>query len=70
MLGAAMVLCRVAQAAQGGNKDNAQCRAEANKTLQHPGFKPSDYNFHGGTGVTTLTPSRLPLVPTCSVLRW
>jgi hypothetical protein len=48
MLGAAMAISGVAQAAQGGNKANAQCRAEAVRTLQ-PGFKPSDYNFVGGT---------------------
>jgi Ca2+-binding RTX toxin-like protein len=48
MLGAAMVLSGVAQAAPGGNKANAQCKAEAVRTLQ-PGFKPSDYNFIGGT---------------------
>ena len=48
MLAAAMALSGVAQAAQGGNRANAQCRAEAVRTLQ-PGFKPSDYNFVGGS---------------------
>jgi hypothetical protein len=48
MLAAAMALSGVAQAAQGGNKATAQCRAEAVRTLQ-PGFKPSDYNFVAGT---------------------
>ena len=50
MLAAAMALSGVAQAAQGGNKANAQCKAEAVRTLQ-PGFKPSDYDFVGGTEV-------------------
>ena len=48
MLAAAMALSGVAQAAIGGNKANAQCRAEAVRTLQ-PGFKPSNYTFIGGT---------------------
>jgi len=29
---------------------SAGLRAEAVRTLHHPAFKPSDYNFHGGTG--------------------
>jgi hypothetical protein len=48
MMAAAMALSGVAQAAQGGNKANAQCRAEAVRTLG-PGFNPSNYNFVGGT---------------------
>jgi hypothetical protein len=48
MLAAAMALSGVAQAAIGGNKANAQCLAEAVRTLQ-PGFKPSNYTFIGGT---------------------
>ena len=48
MMAAAMALSGVAQAAKAGNKANAQCKAEAIRTLQ-PGFKPSDYNFIGGT---------------------
>jgi hypothetical protein len=48
MLAAAMALSGVAQAAKGSNKANAQCKAEAVRTLQ-PGFKPSNYTFIGGT---------------------
>jgi hypothetical protein len=48
MLAAAVAFAGVAQAAQSGNRANAQCRAEAVRTLQ-PGFKPSDYTFIGGT---------------------
>ena len=48
MLAVAMALSGVAQAAKGSNKANAQCKAEAVRTLQ-PGFKPSNYTFIGGT---------------------
>jgi hypothetical protein len=48
MIATAMALSGVAQAAKGSNKANAQCKAEAVRTLQ-PGFKPSNYTFIGGT---------------------
>jgi hypothetical protein len=49
MLGAAMPLCGVAQAAPTvGTKADAKCLAEAVRTLG-PGFHPADYTFHGGT---------------------
>jgi Ca2+-binding RTX toxin-like protein len=49
MMAAAMALCGVAQAkAPIGNKADAKCLAEANKTLQ-PGFNYADYNIVGGT---------------------
>ena len=48
MLATILALSGVAQTAPVGGKADAKCLAEANKTLQ-PGFKPSDYNFVGGT---------------------
>ena len=49
MMAAAMALSGVAQAKSPiGNKADAKCLAEANKTLQ-PGFNHADYIFHGGT---------------------
>jgi Ca2+-binding RTX toxin-like protein len=49
MLAAAMALSGVAQAKPTiGTKADAKCLAQAAQTLQ-PGFKPSDYTFHGGT---------------------
>ena len=50
MLAAAMALSGVAQAAPTiVTKADAKCLAEAAKTVQHPGFNPSTYTFHGGT---------------------
>jgi Ca2+-binding RTX toxin-like protein len=49
MMAAAMALSGVAQAKSPiGNKADAKCLAEANKTLQ-PGFNYADYNIVGGT---------------------
>ena len=50
MLVAAMALSGVAQAAPTiGSKADAKCLAEAAKTVEQPGFNPSNYTFHGGT---------------------
>ena len=49
MMAAAMALSGVAQAKSPiGNKADAKCLAEANKTLQ-PGFNYADYTFDGRT---------------------
>jgi hypothetical protein len=48
MMAATMALSGVAQAAPVGGKADAKCLAEAVRTLG-PGFKPSNYTFHGGT---------------------
>ena len=48
MIGVAVALSGVAQAAPVGGKADAKCLAEAVRTLP-PGFKPSTYTFHGGT---------------------
>ena len=50
MLAAAMALSGVAQAAPTiASKADAKCLAEAAKTVEQPGFNPSNYTFHGGT---------------------
>ena len=50
MLAAAMALSGVAQAKPTtGTKADAKCLVEAAKTVDQPGFNPSNYTFHGGT---------------------
>jgi Ca2+-binding RTX toxin-like protein len=50
MLAAAMALSVVAQAAPTiGTTADAKCLAEAAKTVEQPGFNPSNYTFIGGT---------------------
>ena len=49
MLAAAMALSGVAQSKPTiGTKADAKCLAQAAKSVEHPGFKPSNYAFHGG----------------------
>ena len=50
MLAAALALSGVALAKPTiATKADTKCLAEAAKTVDQPGFKPSDYTFHGGT---------------------
>jgi hypothetical protein len=57
MLAAAMALSGVAQAKPITNtKADARCLAEAAKTVDQPGFNPSNYTFHGGTEGTDFFP--------------
>ena len=50
MLASAVAISGVAQAKPITNtKADTKCLAEAVKTVQQPGFNPSDYTFHGGT---------------------
>ena len=50
MMAAAMALSGVAQAASTvGTEADAKCLTEAAKTVEQPGFNPSNYTFHGGT---------------------
>jgi hypothetical protein len=50
MLASALALSGVAQARPIiGSKADAKCLAQAAKTVHHPGFRPSNYTFHGGT---------------------
>jgi len=50
MMAAAMALSGVAQAKPITNgKADAKCLVEAVRTVEDPGFNPSDYSFHGGT---------------------
>jgi hypothetical protein len=50
MLAMMVAMSGVAQAAPTiGSKADAKCLAEAAKTVEQPGFNPSNYTFHGGT---------------------
>ena len=50
MVASAVAISGVAQAKPITNtKADTKCLAEAVKTVQQPGFNPSDYTFHGGT---------------------
>ena len=61
ILAAAMALSGVVQAKPiTTTKADKQCLVEAVRTVEQPGFNPSDYTFHGGTegdDLDTFTPT-------------
>ena len=68
MMAAAMALSGVAQAKPiTTTKADKACLVEALRTVEQPGFNPSDYPSSAAPRITTLRTASVPMAPTCSV---